>query len=98
MESVVSDTIAVLEGRDVLWASVMFPAAEIRALEDPCRKWGVGGRDGGAPAQQGPGHHTLAMPIQCKKQGPCSLHSIPDADALLGLRPLSLCGTLSFKA
>lgn len=42
MESVVSDTIAVLEGRDVLWASVMFPAAEIRALEDPCRKQGQG--------------------------------------------------------
>lgn len=43
VESVVSDTIAVLEGRDVLWASVMFPAAEIRALEDP-QLCGVSGR------------------------------------------------------
>lgn len=38
MESVVSDAIVVLEGRDVLWAAVVFPAAEIRTLEDPCKK------------------------------------------------------------
>lgn len=38
VESVVSDAIVVLEGCDVLWAAVVFPAAEIRALEDPCRR------------------------------------------------------------
>lgn len=38
MESVVSDAIVVLEGRDIVWAAVMFPAAEIGALEDPCRE------------------------------------------------------------
>lgn len=39
VESVVSDAIVVLERCDVLWAEVMFPAAEISALEDPCREW-----------------------------------------------------------
>lgn len=38
MESVVSDAIVVLKGRDSLWAAVVFPAAEIKALEDPCRE------------------------------------------------------------
>lgn len=38
VESVVSDAIVVLERRDALWAEVVFPAAEIRAPEDPCRE------------------------------------------------------------
>ena len=38
MESVVPDAVVVLEGRDRLGAVVMFLAAEVRALEDPCRE------------------------------------------------------------
>ena len=49
-------------GGYVLWAAVVFPAAEIRTLEDPCKK------QRGAPAQQGWGCHTLAMPTQCRNR------------------------------
>lgn len=83
MEPVVSDAIVVLERRDVLWAEIMFPAAEIRALEEPCRE------QRGAPAHQGPEHHALAVPTWCREQRPDSRPS-PDTNALGGLRPVAL--------
>lgn len=65
MESVVSDAIVILERRDGLWAAVMFPAAEIRALEDPCREQ-RGHQLSGVLSS------TPAMPTRCLEQRPGS--------------------------
>lgn len=36
VESEVSDAVVILQGRDGLWALVVFPAAEVRAMEHTC--------------------------------------------------------------
>ena len=47
MEAEISDAIVILQGRNGLWALIVFPAAEVRAVEHACMerkgtKWSRG--------------------------------------------------------